>query len=132
MCLGIDSFVCSLIDIRVGFETSASLFEMIKYIDKPIYFLLIGALSSVLMYFAAVLVLSKYDLENHRILPKSVRQLTKYLGGEENISSIDNGLVYVKNPNLIDILIKKNLPYITIKNEKLNLILPLIHWVFMY
>ena len=125
MCLGIDSFVCSLIDIRVGYETSASLFEMIKYIDKPIYFLLIGALSSILMYFAAVLVLSKYDLENHRILPKSVRQLTKYLGGEENISSIDNGLVYVKNPNLIDILmldclIKENA--VTLNTEDYDLI----------
>ena len=125
MCLGIDSFVCSLIDIRVGYETSASLFEMIKYIDKPIYFLLIGALSSILMYFAAVLVLSKYDLENHRILPKSVRQLTKYLGGEENISGYENGIVYVKNPNLIDVLmldclIKENA--VTLNTEDYDLI----------
>lgn len=125
ICIGIDSLICSLVDIRVGYETSASLFEMIKYIDKTIYFLLIGILSSVLMYFAVMLVLSKYDLDNHRILPKSIRKLTKYLGGEENIVGIENGLVYVKNPNLIDILmldclIKENA--VTLNTEDYDLI----------
>lgn len=125
LCIALDNFLCSIVDIRIGYEVSPSLFEMIKYIDKPMYFLLIGVLSSVLMYFVSCFVLAKYDLDNHRILPKSVRTILKYLGGEENISSIDNGLVYVKNPNLIDILmldclIKENA--VTLNTEDYDLI----------
>lgn len=125
ICIGIDSLICSVVDIRVGYETSAGLFEMIKYIDKPVYFILIGILSSILMYFAVMLVLSKYDLDTHKLLPKSVRKIVKYLGGEKNIVGIENGLVYVKNPNLIDILmldclIKENA--VTLNTEDYDLI----------
>ena len=48
-CIGIDYILCSIIDIRVGFSVSANVFEMIRFIDKPVYFILIGLLSSVLM-----------------------------------------------------------------------------------
>ena len=48
-----------------------------------------------------------------------------YLGGEENISGYENGIVYVKNPNLIDVLmldclIKENA--VTLNTEDYDLI----------
>lgn len=104
LCIGIDYILCSIIDIRVGFSVSANVFEMIRFIDKPVYFILIGLLSSVLMYFAVTLVLSKYDFDTHKIPPRNIRNMIKYLGGEKNIVELEQGIVYVKNPNLINIL----------------------------
>lgn len=104
LCVGLDYLLCTLLDIRIGFVNSASVFEMIRFIQKPIYLILGGLISALLMYFAVQLVLSKYDLDNHRFLPKNVRKIIAYLGGEKNIVELQEGIVVVKNPNLIDIL----------------------------
>ena len=104
LCVGLDYLLCTLLDIRIGFVNSASVFEMIRFIQKPIYLILGGLISALLMYFAVQLVLSKYDLDNHRFLPKNVRKIIAYLGGEKNIVEFQEGIVVVKNPNLIDII----------------------------
>ena len=56
------------------------------------------------MYFVVEIVLSKFDMDNQKYYPKDVRALVKALGGERNIENLENGVLTVRNPNLIDIL----------------------------
>lgn len=101
---GLGYFVSAIIDIRLGFVHSASIVEMLIHPNKMLYFLLIGIISSVMMYYVIQIILSKFDLDNQRYFPREVRQLLKSLGGERNIEGLEQGILYVKNPNLIDIL----------------------------
>lgn len=55
-------------------------------------------------YFISRLLIAKFDIRENRILPKPVKKIVAALGGEDNIERISNGKLYVKNPNLIDIL----------------------------
>lgn len=92
------------LDIRIGFESAGSLFELINYSDKPVYFLLSGAILSLLSYFVVVVTLSKFDIQRRKYLPRDVKRVVNALGGERNIEKIKDDVVFVKNPNLIDIL----------------------------
>lgn len=93
-----------LLDIRIGFENGGTLFELIKYSDKIIYFLLSGLVMSLMTYFAVLLTLSKFDIQRHKYLPRDVKKIVNALGGSKNIEKIKDDVVFVKNPNLIDIL----------------------------
>lgn len=95
---------CALIDIRCGYLIDGSLIELIKYGSKWIYFILCGFVLTVFSYFSARLLIAKFDIREKRILPKAVKKIVAALGGEDNIERISNGKLYVKNPNLIDIL----------------------------
>lgn len=95
---------CELIDIRCGYLQDGSMIELIKYGDKWIYFILCGLILAILSYFVTRLLIAKFDIRGRRILPKSVKKIVAALGGEDNIERISNGKLYVKNPNLINIL----------------------------
>lgn len=95
---------CELIGIRCGYVDDGSLIELIKYGDKWIYFILCGFVLTVFSYFISRLLIAKFDIRENRILPKPVKKIVAALGGEDNIERISNGKLYVKNPNLIDIL----------------------------
>ena len=93
-----------LLDIRIGFTDNGTLFELIAYSDKTLYFLLSGLVLSVLSYFVVLLTLSKFDIQRHKYLPRDVKKIVSALGGSKNIEKIRDDVVFVKNPNLIDIL----------------------------
>ncbi len=101
-------FICYLVPrlmhLSIGFAHHASLFELISYGNNWVYFILIGFVLTVMMYFVCILVLSKYDLASKRYFPKEVKALVNALGGERNIINIDQAKLYVTNPNLIDVL----------------------------
>ena len=101
---GVGYFVSALVDIRIGFEKYASLFSLFKYGRSVGYFLLVGFVLAVLMYFVVQIVVAKFDMDNQKYYPKDVRALVKALGGERNIENLENGVLTVRNPNLIDIL----------------------------
>lgn len=92
------------LDIRIGFEDNGTIFELINYSDKVIYFILSGVVLSVLSYFVITVTLSKFDIQRHKYLPRDVKKIVNALGGEKNIERIKDDVVFVKNPNLIDIL----------------------------
>ena len=97
-------FFANLLDIRMMFFRQGSLIEMFKYMDKPFYFLLAGAVLAVLSFFVENIIISKFDFQSKRILPYEVRKIVNSLGGESNIERINKGELLVKNPNLINIL----------------------------
>lgn len=101
---GVGYFVASLVDIRIGFSSFASVFNLFKYGRSIGYFLLVGFVLAVLMYFVVQIVVTKFDMDNQKYYPKEVRRLVKSLGGERNIENLENGVLTVRNPNLIDIL----------------------------
>lgn len=98
-CLG-----SALSDVRVGFVNNASLFEMFKYMNSPLYFFAIGFVCSALAYFVSRFVLEKYDFDTYKFVPPSVKRLFAALGGEDNIEKLDTDAVIVYNPNLVNIL----------------------------
>ncbi len=101
---GIGYFVASLIDIRIGFDEFASVFNLVRYGKNMGYFLLVGFVLAVLIYFVVQIVVAKFDMDNQKYYPKDVRRLVKSLGGEQNIENLENGVLTVCNPNLINIL----------------------------
>ncbi len=96
--------VCSFVDIRIGFSRMPDIITMFKNMHKPVYFLLIGAITAALSYFVSRLIAERFDLLSTTELPRDVKRLVTYLGGLDNIVKISDGLVTVSNPNLIDIL----------------------------
>lgn len=104
ICTSLCYLFINLADVRLGFVDSASLIELVKYSNDILIFIIIGIVSMILMYFLCLVVLSKYDFDFYRYIPKSVRKLIDALGGEKNIISIDSYTVTVKNPNLVNIL----------------------------
>ncbi|MDO4363579.1 MAG: hypothetical protein Q4C99_03550, partial [Clostridia bacterium] len=101
---GAGYFVASLVDIRIGFGGFASVFNLFRYGRSIGYFFLVGFVFAVLMYFVVQIVVTKFDMDNQKYYPKEVRRLVKSLGGERNIENLENGVLTVRNPNLIDIL----------------------------
>lgn len=101
-------FICYLtpflLKLKIGFINSASIFELLKYGNDWVYFLITGVLVLILTYFVLYFVLSKLDISESKIIPKDVKRLIIALGGERNIERIDGDDLYVKNPNLINIL----------------------------
>ncbi len=104
VCVLLSYFMARFVDIRIGFVRNGDIIELFKYGEKWVYFFLIGAVLSVLLYFVFQLIFSRFDFDNHKVLPKEVRRIILSLGGERNIERVNNGKVYVVNPNLIDIL----------------------------
>lgn len=100
----LSNLVSRIVDIRIGYVDNASLIELICYIQKPIYFLLIGVILVITMFFLSAFIMEKYNFENYKYIPKELKLLLKSIGGENNIESVMNGKVYVKNPNLINVL----------------------------
>ena len=93
-----------LLDIRIMLLKTGSLFELFKYMDKPIYFILTGLVITVLAYFLESLILTKFDFQSRRIVPSNIRKLVNALGGDRNIEKITGETVILRNPNLINIL----------------------------
>ncbi|MFR5876619.1 MAG: hypothetical protein ACLUFN_09025 [Eubacterium sp.] len=108
LCYLVLVFICylvpSMLDIRIGFIENGSIFELFKYGNNWFYFILTGVVIIFLTYFAFVLTLSKFDLQTRKFLPKEVKKIVAALGGDRNIERLTKDRVYVKNPNLIDIL----------------------------
>lgn len=104
LCIFVSYTVSRFADLRIGFVDDGSAVELIKYCHSWIYFLVIGGVLAILMYFVTQLMLSKFDFNRQRLLPRDVRRIVSALGGEDNILRVRNGKVYVANPNLIDIL----------------------------
>ncbi len=102
------AFVCylvpSLLDLRIGLQGGGSLFELFKYGNRWGYFIAVALVTAALMYFAARLVFTRFEFLKGRYLPKYVKSLVASLGGEDNLIRIEGETLYVKNPNLIDIL----------------------------
>lgn len=103
-CVLVSYFVSRFVDIRIGFVDSASILELFKYCHSWIYFVLIGVIISVLTYFVIQIILSRFDFDKRKILPKNAKRIVTALGGDSNIERIRNGRVLVNNPNLIDVL----------------------------
>lgn len=101
-------FVCYLVprllDIRIGFIENGSIFELFRYGNSWFYFFLTGIVIAFLTYFAFNLTLSRFDLQTRKFLPRDVKKIVTALGGDRNIERIAKNKVYVKNPNLIDII----------------------------
>ncbi len=104
LCSSLCYLFSNLADVRIGFVNGASVVELIQNHNDMAIFLLIGIVATVLMYFVCLFVLSKYDFDFYRYIPKSVKKLVDALGGEKNILNIDSYTVTVKNPNLVNIL----------------------------
>lgn len=97
-------YVSALLDIRAGYLQNGSIVELIKYGDKWLYFILTGIVLAVLSYFVTRLLIARLDIRSAKLLPREVKKLVAALGGEENIERIQHDKLYVKNPNLINIL----------------------------
>lgn len=124
--VGCSYLVPRLMNLSIGFKHSASLIELFKYGNNWVYFILVGVLLAVLMYFVCTFVLSRYDLSSKRYFPREVRTLVEALGGEKNIVKINNGRLYVVNPNLINVLrvdCEINSNEITLIDTELNLLI---------
>ena len=93
-----------LLDIKLVYFRQGSIFELIKYRSRMIYFIVAGVVIAALCYFLQRLILSKFDFQSRRILPFEVRRIIDALGGNSNIERISGSELYVKNANLIDIL----------------------------
>lgn len=102
------TFVCYLVpvllDIRIGYIKTGSVVELIKYGQKWVYFFIAGIVIAIMTYFVFQLAISKYDLSKSKIYPRDVKRIVTALGGDRNIERLDDKNVYVKNPNLIDVL----------------------------
>ena len=96
--------VSAFVDIRIGFYVSPSVIELIKYMNKPVYFVITAIIITVLSYYLCKLIALRFGLLKSAELPRSVRRLVDSLGGRRNILKIENGRVIVSNPNLVDIL----------------------------
>ncbi len=104
LCIFISYILPPLLNISIGFVKGAGIIELISNIEKPLLFLLSGAVLAILTYFSGRLVLTKIDFQNETYYPKKTREIISALGGMENIKTVKNGRVYVENPNLINIL----------------------------
>lgn len=125
--IAISYLVSSMLDIRIGFIQNGSLFELFRYGNNYLYFILTGVVLIALTYFASSIILSKFDFQSRKTVPRDVKKIITALGGERNIERISGDKLYVKNPNLIDILkldcdIHENL--ITLNYDDLELIKP--------
>ena len=100
----ISYFSAYLLDVQLVYFKEGGIFELIKYRDKVLYFILAGFVIAVLTYFFEKIILSKYDFQSRKILPYDVKKIVSALGGDENIERINGERVELKNPNLIDIL----------------------------
>lgn len=93
-----------LLDIKIGFYNNGSVIELFKYGQKWFFFFITGFVIAVMTYFLFQIVISKFDIEKKKLLPKEVKKIVVALGGEKNIERIKMDKLYVKNPNLIDVL----------------------------
>lgn len=93
-----------LLDIRIGFNDNGSIIELFKYGNNLGYILLSGIVIGVMTYFLVQMVVSKFDIQKQKVLPREVRRIVNALGGEKNIQRVSNENLIVKNPNLINIL----------------------------
>lgn len=94
----------ALLDIRIGFVDNGSIIELFKYGNNFGYVLLSGIVIGVMTYFLFQMIISKFDIQKRKILPKEVRRIVNALGGEKNIQKITKDKLIVKNPNLINVL----------------------------
>lgn len=101
---GLSYLISSLVDIRIGFVGSASVFELIRYGNRWVYFILIGFVIGFISYLSAMIVNTKYPFQDKKIYPKEVKVIIGALGGGDNIERLTANRVIVKNPNLIDII----------------------------
>ena len=104
LCVFVSYLTPSLLDLRIGFKENASLFELFTYGNGFGYFISVFAVLAVLMYFVSRLVLARFDISRGRYVPKSVKLLVNALGGEDNLERLEGDILFVKNPNLIDII----------------------------
>lgn len=102
--ISLSYFSAYILDIRIMHFGEGSVFELAKYMDKIGYFLAAGAVLAILSFFFESIILSKFDFQSRKILPLEVRKTVSALGGERNIERIEGETVYLRNPNLTDIL----------------------------
>ena len=100
----ISYLVPRLLDIRIGFARNGSVIELFRYGQKWIYFIISGLIIAVMAYFLSQLVIARFDLQSRKMLPREVRKIVNALGGEKNIDKLTSDRLYVKNPNLINVL----------------------------
>lgn len=99
------SYITSgMLDLKIGYLRHGSLQELITYGERWVYFLLSGIVLAVMTYFVTAYVMQRLDIHSNLVLPKKIRKIVKALGGRRNIQRVSNKCIYVKNPNLIDIL----------------------------
>ncbi len=96
--------VVSMIDIRIGYINYPNLIELIKFIDKPFYFMIVGIIVVALTYFLFELVSKNMSTDSDFFLDKNSKRIITAIGGLKNIDRFEDGILYVKNPNLINIL----------------------------
>ncbi len=96
--------VGDLLNINIGFDSIPLLTNLFNSFDKPVYFILSGLVIALIMYFLSRMILIKFDFQSAPYYPRKVKEMIKYLGGEDNIELIKKEKVFVKNPNLINIL----------------------------
>ena len=96
--------ISALLKLSVGFENAPSLVELIKNGNSWGYFLITGFVLSLTAYFLSRLIISKFNLSHGSYYPKDVRIIVSMLGGARNIQKAENGKIFVRNPNLVNIL----------------------------
>lgn len=95
----------AILDIRIGFRDNGSIIELFKYGNNLGYILLSGIVIGVMTYFLIQMVVSKFDIQKQKLLPREVKKLVNALGGEKNIQRINENNLIVRNPNLINVLV---------------------------
>ena len=98
------NIIISSVEIKIGFLGYPSIIELLKYIEKPIYFMVIGIVFICLSYYLFELVFEKFNAQNDFYFDKNAKRIITSLGGLKNIERIEDDIIIVKNPNLINIL----------------------------
>ena len=101
---GVAYLSAAMLDIRIGFTQNASLGQLLRYGNHWWLFLLLGAVLFALTYSLLRLVLLRFPVANPLRYPAQVKQLLRALGGVDNIERLQDERVYVKNPQVINIL----------------------------
>ena len=102
--IGVSYLIPELLGLKIGFTESGSISELVRYGNSWIYFIVTGAVLTLLMYFSCRLVMAEFSLSDGNYYPPRVRKIISCLGGEENITDVKRGRVTVSNPNLINII----------------------------
>lgn len=61
---GLAYAACATMDIRIPFETAATVFEFVKHIEQPVFFILIGCICAVILLFVSLYIDGRFHLIN--------------------------------------------------------------------
>lgn len=115
----------ALLRICSAYLFSGGAVELVMNIDKPVYLIVGGVVFVAIGYFTAKYSCLKFGISDslNTYIPSRLNRLVQSLGGILNIVKIDNDLVEIRNPKLvnnfeIDCEIKENI--VKVNDEKIK------------